>query len=44
LNLLFRTKVTVWVYDSYGDLQLKKTKKVPRFRAETVACGTMEGF
>jgi hypothetical protein len=44
LNLLFRTKVTVWVYDSYGDLQLKKAKKVPRFRAETVACGTMEGF
>jgi hypothetical protein len=43
-NFLFRTKVTVWVYDSYGDLQLKETKKVPRFRAEQVACGTTEGF
>jgi hypothetical protein len=44
LNLLSRTKVNVWVYDANGELQLKKTKKVPRFRAETVACRTMAGF
>ena len=43
-NFLFRTKVTVWVYDSYDDLRLKKTKKAPGASATQVPCGTTEGF
>jgi len=42
---LFRSKVVIWVYDSYGDLRLRKTDFTPGGGSfKQLSCGDADGF
>jgi hypothetical protein len=43
-HFVFRSKVTVWVYDADGDLRLKRKDTAPAASGTTLPCGPVAGF
>jgi hypothetical protein len=43
-HFIFRTKVTVWVFDDDGDLRLKRKDTAPAASGTTLPCGGVAGF
>jgi hypothetical protein len=43
-TFVFRTKVTVWVFDGNGDLRLKRKDTAPAASGTTLPCGGVAGF
>jgi hypothetical protein len=43
-HFIFRTKVTVWIFDGYGDLRLKRKATAPAASGTTLPCGGVAGF